>query len=76
MFDVLVLQWRVSVDYTEVYIVPHRQSFFWVSIIQDRIKGAQFRSAQKVVLLKCMNDLNDIRAVSYTHLTLPTMAVV
>ena len=28
MFDALVLQWRVSVDYTEVHIVPHRQSFF------------------------------------------------
>ena len=38
MFDALVLQWRVSVDYTEVYIVPHRQSFFRVSIIQDRNK--------------------------------------
>ena len=38
MFDALLLQWRVSVDYTEVDIVPHRQSFFRVSIIQDRNK--------------------------------------
>ena len=35
MFDALVLQWRVSVDYTEVHIVPHRQSFFRVSTVQD-----------------------------------------
>ena len=61
MFDALVLQWRVSVDYTEVDIVPHRQSFFRVSIIQDRNKRAQLRSAQNAVLLKCLNDLNDIR---------------
>ena len=61
MFDALVLQWRVSVDYTEVYIVPHPQSFFRVSIIQTEIKGAQFRSAQNAVLLKCLNDVNDIR---------------
>ena len=61
MFDALVLQWRVSLDYTEVHTVPHRQSFFRVSIIQDRSKRGTIRSAQNAVLLKCLNDLNDIR---------------
>ena len=61
MFDALVLQWRVSLDYTEVHTVPHRQSFFRVSINQDRNKRSTIRSAQNTVLLKCLNDLNDIR---------------
>ena len=47
MFDALVLQWRVSVDYTEVHTVPHRQSFFRVSIIQDRNKRARERERER-----------------------------
>ena len=61
MFDALVLQWRVSVDYTEVDIVPHRQSFFRVSIIQDRNKRGTTEVSTKCCFIKVLNDLNDIR---------------
>ena len=54
MFDALVLQWRVSVDYTEVYIVPHRQSFFWVSIIQDRNKRGTIQVSTKCCFIKVL----------------------
>ena len=54
MFDALVLQWRVSVDYTEVYIVPHRQSFFRVSIIQDRNKRGTTEVSTKCCFIKVL----------------------
>ena len=54
MFDALVLQWRVSVDYTEVDIVPHRQSFFRVSIIQDRNKRGTTEVSTKCCFIKVL----------------------
>ena len=54
MFDALVLQWRVSVDYTEVYIVPHRQSFFRVNIIQDRNKRGTIQVSTKSCFIKVL----------------------
>ena len=54
MFDALVLEWRVSVDYTEVDIVPHRQSFFRVSIIQDRNKRGTIEVSTKCCFIKVL----------------------
>ena len=52
MFDALVLQWRVSIDYTEVHILPHRQSFFRSSILQDPNKMSTLQVSTKLCFIK------------------------
>ena len=61
MFDALVLQWRCPLI-TLRYTLYHTDKASPGSVLfRTEIKEAQFRSAQNAVLLKCLNDLNDIR---------------
>ena len=61
MFDAIVLQWRVSIDYTEVHILPLRQCFFRVSILQDPNKRGTIQVSTKFCFIKDGATVTDVQ---------------
>ena len=50
----------MSIDNTEIYIIPRRQGFIGISTVQDFSERGPVQDFEKAALLKCFKDRNDI----------------